>query len=220
MIPARGGSKRLPRKNILNLAGKPLIGWTIDAAKNSKYVDSIVVSTDDEEISLISKSFGANVPFIRPDCLSSDMANSNDVILHAIDELDERFDVIMVLQPTSPLRNSTHIDESLELLLEKEAEGVVSVTLCEHSPLWTNKLPADGCMSDFLDHVSNYRSQDLPEYFRLNGAIYCFYVKSIENNKGIFYNENTYSYVIPSEHAVDIDTIFDFKFAECLIDFK
>lgn len=213
LIPARGGSKRLPRKNVLDLAGKPLIAWTIEAAKKSKYIDRVVVSTDDEEIAAISKTFGADVPFMRPYSLASDTATSNDVILHAINELDEPYDLIIILQPTSPLRNHTHIDESLELLLEKQGEGVVSVTPCEHSPLWSNTLPEDGNMDGFFDKLFHKRSQDLPCYYRLNGAIYCFTIESLMANKGISYNDRVYSYLLPIEYSVDIDTKFDFEFA-------
>lgn len=213
LIPARGGSKRLPRKNVLNLAGKPLIAWTIEAAKKSKYIDKVIVSTDDDEIARVSEECGAEVPFRRPEYLASDTATSNDVVLHAIGALDDQFDVIVILQPTSPLRDDSHIDESLNVLIEKGGEGVVSVTPCEHSPLWSNTLPPDGNMNDFLSELSNRRSQDLPQYYRLNGAIYGFTVESILRNKGVSYNKNVFSYVLPSELSIDIDTKFDFKLA-------
>lgn len=217
LIPARGGSKRLPRKNVLDLAGKPLIAWTIDAAKKSQYVDRIIVSTDDAEIATISKNYGAMVPFMRPDYLASDTASSNDVILHALQALNEYYDLIVVLQPTSPLRNHSHIDHSLEMLIENNAEGIVSVTPCEHSPLWSNILPDDGCMDNFLNEYSNLRSQDLPQYFRLNGALYSFTSESLLQNSGVVYSKHVYAYVISGEHSVDIDSQLDFDFAEFLI---
>ena len=119
VIPARGGSKRLPRKNILDLSGKPMISWTIDAALGSKYIDRIVVSTDDQEIAKISKDCGADIPFIRPLELATDYATSIDVVLNLIESLErnnEYYDYIMLLQPTSPLRSTKNINESVELL--------------------------------------------------------------------------------------------------------
>lgn len=218
LIPARGGSKRLPRKNVAILAGKPLIAWTIEAANKSKYIDTVVVSTDDNEIAEVSECYGAQIPFRRPEELASDAATSNDVILHALQTLEEEFDLIVLLQPTSPLRNETHIDESLDVLLSKDGEGVISVAPCDHSPLWANILPETGDMKGFLRSYENVRSQDLEKFYRLNGAIYAFHVDSILDEKGISYSENVYSYIMPSEFSVDIDTELDFKIAEVLMD--
>jgi len=220
LIPARGGSKRLPRKNVLPLNGKPLIAWTIDAALNSKYIDKVVVSTDDEEIFKASEMHGAEVPFLRPDNLASDTATSNDVIIHAIKTLDYKPDIVIVLQPTSPLRMARHIDESLELLMSKSAEGVISVTPCEHSPLWANTLPKNGNMYNFLASGSNKRSQDLDRFYRLNGAIYCYRIDSLIKNNGITYNENTYSYIMESRSSIDIDNSLDFQFAAYILENK
>ena len=218
IIPARGGSKRLPRKNVLSLNGKPMIAWTIDAALNSKYIDKVIVSTDDDEISNISKEYGAEIPFSRPDCLASDTATSNDVIMHAINSIDYRADIVVILQPTSPLRKTEHIDDCLNSLVEKKADGIVSVTPCEHSPLWANVLPDDGCMDRFLTTNALKRSQDLQEFYRLNGAIYCFTSNSINLNGGVAYSKNVFSYIIPSEFSVDIDTKIDFMLAESIIE--
>jgi len=217
LIPARGGSKRLARKNVLKINGKPLIAWTIEAALGSRYIDRVFVSTDDDEISGVSEEYGAEVPFRRPGYLASDTATSNDVIIHAIETLDYRPDIVVVLQPTSPLRQSLHVDESIELLLDKKAEGVVSVTPCEHSPLWANTLPIDGCMGDFLPMVNNKRSQDLDEYYRLNGAIYCFTIDSLVENNGVSYSVNTFSYCMDNESSVDIDSKLDFEFAAFIL---
>lgn len=217
LITARGGSKRLPRKNIIELAGKPLIAWTIEAARKSRYVDSIVVSTDDDEIAQISERFGAQIPFRRPDALASDTASSNEVILHALSVLKNEFDLLVLLQPTSPLRTAKHIDESLEELFLKGAEGVISVAPCEHSPLWSNTLPESGSMNNFIRSNVNTRSQDLDKYYRLNGAVYAFHIESILAQKGIFYSENVYSYIMLAEYSVDIDSELDFKIAEVLM---
>ena len=171
IIPARGGSKRLPRKNILDLCGKPLISWSIEAALKSKYISKVVVSSDDEEILNISSNFGADI-IKRPYELANDTATTFDAIKHTINNL-EKYDYIVLLQPTSPLRNEKHIDEAIELLEEKQADGIVSVCEMDHSPLWSNTLPEDGNMRGFLrEEILNKRSQDLEKYYRLNGTIY------------------------------------------------
>ena len=164
IIPARGGSKRLPGKNIKDLNGKPLIAWTIDAALRSKYIDKSVVSTDDEIIAEISQKYGAEVPFIRPKELATDTASSIDVILHAINfykTKGEPFEYVILLQPTSPLRTTEDIDHAFEMLNE-ETKAIVSVCETEHPPLWSNTLPKDLSMKDFLaKEILNKRSQDL-----------------------------------------------------------
>ena len=176
VIPARGGSKRLPRKNLLDLAGKPLIAWTIEAALGSKYIDRVIVSTDDDEIAEVSKDFGADVPFMRPVEYATDNAKSVDVVLQLLEQLEiqnEKYEYIILLQPTSPLRNTENINESIELLIKRQCAGVVSISEAEHSPLWSNTLPDDDSLSGFLDElIINKRSQDLEKFYRLNGAIY------------------------------------------------
>ena len=148
IIPARGGSKRLPRKNILDLCGKPLISWSIEAALKSKYISKVVVSSDDEEILNISSNFGADI-IKRPYELANDTATTFDTVKHTIDNF-ENYDYIVLLQPTSPLRNENQIDEAIELLEEKQADAIVSVCEMDHSPLWSNTLPKDGNMRGFL----------------------------------------------------------------------
>ena len=177
IIPARGGSKRLPRKNVLDLAGKPLIAWTIDAAKSSKYIDKTVVSSDSDEILQIANDLSVGV-IKRPDYLANDTATSVAVTEHAINSVTEVFDFIILLQPTSPLRTAKHIDEAIELLLQKKADAVISVCETAHSPLWMNTLPEDGSLDNFItEDVKNKRSQDLPTYFRLNGAVYIIQIE-------------------------------------------
>ena len=155
LIPARGGSKGLPRKNIKPLLGKPLIAWTIEQALASRYLDRVVVSTDNKEIAEISKKYGAEVPFMRPKELAEDNAKGIDVVLHAIDWLKEnnkrkQYDLMMLLQPTSPLRATEDIDKAIETLFLKEAKAIVSVCEVAHHPLWANTLPKNGCMKDFI----------------------------------------------------------------------
>lgn len=218
VIPARGNSKRLPNKNILILVGKPLIAWSIEAGLKSEYIDKVVVSSDSNEILDISKKNGANI-VKRPSELASDFATSFDAIKHAIDILDEKFDFVILLQPTSPLRKSEHIDEALELLINKKGDAVISVCETDHSPLWSNTLPKDRSMVNFLkNEVLNKRSQDLVKYYRLNGAIYICRMEKLLEEKSFFLKDNIYAYKMDRESSVDIDEKIDFQLAELMIE--
>jgi CMP-N,N'-diacetyllegionaminic acid synthase len=215
IIPARGGSKRLPRKNILDLAGKPLIAWSIEAGLDSQYIDKVVVSSDDNEILEISEKFGAHI-IKRPEELSSDIATTFDAIKHTIDNF-EKYDYVVLLQPTSPLRNEKDIDKAIEMIEEKNANAVVSVSEMDHSPFWTNTLPEDGNMNNFLkDEVLNKRSQDLEKYYRLNGAIYICKIDSLLEEQSFFLKDNIFAYVMDRKSSIDIDEEIDFKIAEVL----
>lgn len=217
IIPARGGSKRLPRKNILNLCGKPLIAWSIEAALKSKYISKVVASSDDEEILNISKIFGADI-IKRPDELASDTATTFDAIKHTIDNF-KKYDYIVLLQPTSPLRNEKHIDEAIELLEEKQADAIVSVCEMDHSPLWSNTLPKNGNMNNFLrDEVLNKRSQDLEKYYRVNGAVYICKTDKLLENKSFFLKDNIFAYIMDRKSSIDIDEEIDFLFAQRVIE--
>ena len=217
IIPARGGSKRLPRKNILNLCGKPLIAWSIEAALKSKYISKVVASSDDEEILNISNIFGADI-IKRPDELASDTATTFDAIKHTIDNF-KKYDYIVLLQPTSPLRNEKHIDEAIELLEEKQADAIVSVCEMDHSPLWSNTLPKDGNMNNFLrDEVLNKRSQDLEKYYRVNGAVYICKTDKLLENKSFFLKDNIFAYIMDRKSSIDIDEEIDFLFAQRVIE--
>lgn len=221
LIPARAGSKRLPKKNTLPLSGKPLISWSIESALKSEYIDDVVVSTDSEEIAAISRKFGATVPFIRPEELAQDASTTNDVLLHCVEfykSIHNNFDVVILLQPTSPMRTAQTIDAALKLFLDKKAKGIISVTECEHSPMWANTLPDDQSLENFIRaDVKGKRSQDLPISYRLNGAIYIFDVASILRENGIFYSPAVYAFVMDQQQSVDIDTEIDFKYAEFLM---
>ena len=213
IIPARGGSKRLPRKNVLELAGKPLIVWSIDSGLKSKYIDKVVVTSDDDEILSISKEYGAEI-IKRPDYLANDTAKTFDAIKHTIENM-QKYDYIVLLQPTSPLRNESHIDEAIELLELKKADAIVSVCEMEHSPLWSNTLPQNGSMKNFLrKEILNKRSQDLEKYYRLNGAIYICKTDKLLENKGFFLKENIFAYRMDRKSSVDIDEEIDFKNVE------
>ncbi len=221
LIPARVGSKGLPGKNIKLLSGKPLIAWTIEHALKSKYLDRIVVSTDDKEIAEVSRKYGAEIPFIRPKELAEDNAKGIDVVLHAIDwfrknDNRKQYDLLMLLQPTSPLRKSEDIDKAIELLFLKEAKAIVSICEVDHHPLWANTLPEDGCMKDFIrKETMNKNRQELPVYYRLNGAIYLAYCNYVKQYKS-FMGKDTFAYKMPKERSIDIDDKIDFKLAEIL----
>lgn len=220
IIPARGGSKRLPRKNVLPLGGKPLIAWSIEAAKESKYIDEIVVSSDDNTILDIADQY--NIKKIKRSAkLSSDNATTIDVITNTIKTCKRNFDYIILLQPTSPLRNAKHIDDAIELLEEKGADAIISVCEAEHSPLWSNTLQNDYDMSQFLNkNLLNKRSQELQTYYRLNGAIYIANKEKLLKQNSFFLDKNIYAYIMTQKESIDIDTKLDFDFATFLLQEK
>ena len=224
LIAARGGSERLPRKNVLKLAGKSLIVWSIEAGLRSKYVDRVIVSTDDEEIAEISRYYGADVPFMRPMELSRDTTLSMDVIRHSIRTLEKnggRYEYLLLLQPTSPLRTEHHIDEAVKLLIEKDADGVIGVTETEHPIEWMNQLPENLSMDGFVSEENQGKPcQDFPQRYRINGAIYLCKVSDIMAEDGTFFKEGSYAYKMDQMDSIDIDTQKDFLIAEALIKYS
>lgn len=218
-IPARAGSKGIRSKNIRPLAGKPLVVHTIQAAKESGIFDCLVVSTDGKEIAEIASEAGAEVPFLRPSELATDEARGIDALHHALQWFEERgakYDCVMCLQPTSPLRSAADIVAAADLLLARGAEAIVSVSPVEHHPWWSNVLPEDGCMKDFLKPGIPANRQELPAYYRLNGAIYLARWDFIRNRDS-WLGPCTYAYIMPRERSVDIDEEIDFKIAEVLL---
>lgn len=219
-IPARGGSKGLPGKNIRSLAGKPLIAWSIEAAFGSRYLDKVLVSTDSPEIAETAGRFHAEVPFLRPAHLATDEAKGLDAVLHAIQWLEnhgESYDLVMILQPTSPLRTVRDIDRAIELFFQKNASAIVSVCPCDHHPWWSNRLPENGNMGRFLrPEVLGANRQELPEFYRLNGAIYLADIHLLKETDS-FYGDRTFAHVMEAQNSVDIDTLLDFKLAELLL---
>ena len=220
LIPARGGSKRLPRKNILDFCGKPLIAWTIEAALKSKYVDHVVVSTDDNDISNISSQYGADVPFIRPNNISLDHSNLVEVVEHALKKLEEsgcHYEYVILLQPTSPFRTSKHIDAAVELLVKKNSSAIISVTKAINNPLWANTIPENGSMDNFIqENIKNKRSQDLPIFYELNGAIYLINSRKILEENTFFLKKGVFSYEMDRISSIDIDTNYDFLIASLI----
>ena len=216
VILARGGSKRLLKKNLKNLNGKPLVVHTILSALKCKYLDEIIVSSDDKEILKVSKKYGANI-MERPKYLANDKAKSFHALKHVI-ENTSTFDYVVLLQPTSPLRNEKHINDAINLLEKKNADAIISVCKAEHNPLWSNVLPKNGSMKNFLNKdILNKRSQDLKNYHRLNGAIYICKINYFLKEKSFFLKDNIYAFEMLKEESVDIDTEFDFKIAKALL---
>ncbi len=216
LITARGGSKGLSRKNVLPLCGKPLIGWTIEATKNSSHISRVFVSTDDDEIALTSKSFGAEV-IDRPSELATDAASSIDVISHAIDWLrqkEEKYTNIVLLQPTSPLRSSQHIAEAIDLYEKTAAKLVISVFEPTHTPIKAYLEGEDGSITGLYSNESPYqRRQDLPKAYQPNGAIYIFSIDEFKLNNH-FPRNKVFPYVMSEAESTDIDTHEDLKKVE------
>ncbi|AET57669.1 Posttranslational flagellin modification protein B [Paenibacillus terrae HPL-003] len=217
IIPARGGSKGLPGKNIRLLHDKPLIQYSIEAALNSGCVDEVVVTTDSEEIARVSGQAGAAVPFIRPGELATDEAKSIDVLKHAVEFYEQTknqfFDVIMLLQPTSPLRNAIDIKEAYTIFLSNQADSLQSVTLSGVQPYLLREMDNGQLTSYLKGEREHLRRQDLKELYALNGAIYIV-KRDLLMSSGTLVGRHNCGYIMPKERSVDIDDEFDLKMAE------
>ena len=222
IITARGGSKGLPGKNIKPLNGKPLIAWTIEAAKMSSYIDRVLVSTDCIEIADVSTLYGGDVPFLRPEELATDTASSEDVIIHALNWLKinehQEYDYFVLLQPTSPLRNATHVDEAIEKFFsDSRTMSLVSVTKAKKSPFWMKTINNKGFLDDFVAKSSDYsRRQDCPDVFVLNGAIYIISCKDFFTYRKFTTSATAY-YELQDIYSADIDNKYDFIIAESIV---
>ena len=218
IIPARGGSKGLPGKNVLPLCGKPMIAYTIEAAKQSKYIDRVIVSTDDQNIADIALEYGAEVPFLRPEFLASDTAQAIDNYIYTIERLSKDWEVsieeFVVLQPTSPLRIAEDIDGAIEMFLEKKADSVISYTREAHPVSWHKYLDENNLFIDIFDTTIANR-QDLRTSYYPNGAVYVFRFSMIQERK--YYTNKSYGYVMPRNRSVDIDYKDDFDYVEFLM---
>ena len=209
IIPARGGSKGVPRKNIKDAAGKPLIAWTIKEAKKSKFIDRLVVSTEDDEIVAVAKSWGCEVPFVRPPELAQDDTPGVEPVLHAIKMLPG-YDYVVLLQPTSPLRNTEDIDGCIEECVEHGANSCVSVAEVEQSPYWMYTLDVNSRLCSLINTDQIFtRRQDLPKVFTLNGAVYVAKCDWLRKNR-TFLTAETAVYLMPRERSLDIDSELDF----------
>jgi len=225
IIPARGGSKGLPGKNIKELCGKPLIAWSIEAGLKSKYIDELVVSTDYQDIADIAKEYGANVPFLRPDYLASDTATSFDAVKHTIDfyknELGKEFDYIVLLEPTSPLREIEDIDLAIEKLLSSSAESIVGISKTEdQNPAFLINKDQDNYLSGYENKdMKVLRRQDISDVYFFEGTIYISQTNILLNEE-TFYHKNTIGYEVPKYKSLEIDDIDDFIMVEAIMKHK
>lgn len=218
IVPARAGSKGLPGKNTKLLNGRPLIEYTIVAAKKSAHVTEVIISTDDARIAEIAVKVGASCPFLRPPKLATDKAQAIDNYIYTIDRLsherDMSIDEFMVLQPTSPLRTTTDIDRAVALFHDKEADSVISYVEERHPVTWHKYVDENNRFElIFPDDLSN--RQELRKSYYPNGAVMIF--KSDLIRKRSYYSENSFAYIMPAERSVDIDTLLDFEYAEFLL---
>lgn len=208
VIPARGGSKGIPGKNLYPFANRPLIAWTIDAAMQANCVDRIVVSTDDPEIADTSRDLGADAPFLRPPELATDNAGSLDVLRHSIMACPG-YDLVVFLQPTSPLRSAHDIDAAYELMQERSATVCVSVTSVDQSPWLMYAMGTENRISPILPPLEGVtRRQDYPAIYKLNGAIYFWNTIAFLKSRKMV-TEESVGYVMPTERSIDIDTLED-----------
>ena len=220
IIPARSGSKGLKDKNIRPLNNVPLMTYSIQAALQSKMFATVMVSTDSEHYAEIGRQYGAEVPFLRSDFTSSDVASSWDAVKEVVcnyKKMGLDFDTITLLQPTSPLRTSEDIQGAFKLFTEKNASSVISVCEVDHSPLWCSTLQDDLSMINFAQNSRpNSNRQMLKTYYRLNGAIYLLRTEVLDNIDSL-YKVNCFAYIMDRMRSIDIDCLDDFKYAEFLI---
>ncbi|MGB1103631.1 MAG: cytidylyltransferase domain-containing protein [Crocinitomicaceae bacterium] len=225
IIPARGGSKRVPRKNIKDLGGLPLIAYTIKAVKDAKFIADCIVSTEDEEIAAVAQKHGANVPFVRPVELSGNQMGDRPVLIHALETYEAltnlKFDAICLLRPTSPFRTGALIDAGIQKLIETKADSVRSMTKVEgvHHPYWMFQ-EENGKAKGVVPGISietYYQSQLLPPVFRLNGCVDLIRKENLRDENGPLYGENMAILETPEKESIDIDTPEDFAYCEWLI---
>ncbi len=221
LITARGGSKGLPGKNLRMLAGKPLIAWTIEAARQSRMLGRIVVSTDDNEIAAVARSCGADVPFMRPANLAQDDSPHVDAVLHALEWLSNRDQYVpqfvAILQPTSPLRTGEDIDGAVRTAITADADAVACVTESHDHPILARQLTKRGTLKEFVRCDLAYaRRQALPPSYSLNGAVFIHRCESVQRTRSLR-AEQTHAFVMPAERSWQIDTLWEFHVAELIL---
>lgn len=218
VIPARGGSKGIKDKNIIDLCGKPLIAYTIEEAMKSKFIDDVIISTDSRRIAEICTRYGAEIPFIRPVELALDRSKSIDVVLHAIKALKDNgrvYDCIVLLQPTQPLRIVEDIDLAIETFYRHGKKGVVSISKVEDHPILMRTISGNGELQPLLNMSSTCRRQDMPDYYKVNGCVYVNAVDAIDEKTS--FNDNPIPCLMPEERSVDIDELKDLRIAKALM---
>ncbi len=217
IIAARGESKGLPGKNVRSLQGKPLIAWTIEAAKPSRFIDRLILSSEDAEIIEAAKRYGCEVPFVRPRELATDQSSIIDAIRHALETLPETYDYLVLLQPTSPLRTTEDIDNCLALCHEKGAPAAVSVVAADKPPQWMYQVDDDSRLCPVIPVKSDvFRRQDLPPVYLLNGAVYVSRCDRIKDQND-FISPETVAYEMPKNRSADIDSELDFMWVNALL---
>lgn len=216
VIPARGGSKTLPRKNIIPVMGKPLLAWTVEEARQSRHIDRMVLSSDDDEIIDVAHSLGLEVPFRRPAELATDTTPTNEVLFHLLSKIPG-YDYLVVLQVTSPLRTAEDIDGCIGKCMHRKAGGCVSVSLAEKNPYYFRTLDSKGRLQPLIGgayHIG--RRQDLPDVYMINGAVFvsktAFFLE-----KSTFFTPETVGYIMPEERSIDIDSEKDLAVMEYLV---
>jgi len=223
LITARGGSKGLPGKNILPLLGKPIIAWTIEPAKKSRYLDDLVLTTDDKKIASIGEKYGAEVPFLRPGCLAMDKTTSMDVILHALTWLKDKgreYDYLVLLEPTSPLREAEDIDKSIKMLIdnEKGAVALVGVSRVEAAhPSFDVLIDKNGMLRPYEKGTLRFRRrQDITKIYFLEGTVYISETGELYRRRS-FYHDRTLPYIVPKWKSPELDDIVDFFHIEATL---
>jgi CMP-N,N'-diacetyllegionaminic acid synthase len=221
LIPARGGSKGIPRKNLKLIAGKPLIAWTIETALQSDNLSRVIVSTEDREIAQIAQSYGAEVPFMRPVELAQDESSSVSVAVHAIQWLqrNEGFDqeYLALLQPTSPLRKVSDIDDTIELAYDKSADAATTIVETHAHPYLVRRIAENGILEEFINcDISYPRRQSLPPAYFLNGAVYVNRCSSLLSGK-TFYPKKIYGHIMPQERSMQVDSYFDLYLVDLIL---
>ena len=216
VIPARGGSKGVPFKNIIEVGGKPLIKYSIDCAKESKYIDRTIISTDSLEIKKIVEKCGGDVPFLRPTELAQDNSKTIDCLVHAVNWLKERgeeYDYLILLQNTVPLRKGWQIDEAVEKLFNSNERSLVSVTEVDEHPILMRTLNEDDTVKNLLNMNSTVRRQDFPKFYKVDGAIY---IQKLDENFNLetSLNDGKLAYVLDRKYSTDIDNYLDIKIIE------
>ncbi len=216
VIVARGNSKGLPGKNTLDIGGKPMVAWSVEAAGRSGYLDRSILSSDDDKIIEAARRFGADAPFKRPPELATDAARVEDAVIHALDSLAEDYDYLVLLQATSPLRTGEDIDGALRTCVDAGAPACVSMTTPAKSPYLMFRVDERNRLRALLDTPAGRRRQDLPPAFVPNGAVYVARTDWFRENE-TFYTPETVAYEMPAERSIDVDTALDFKLVQAVI---
>ena len=215
VIAARGGSKGLPRKNVLDVGGRPMIAWSIAAAAATRHLARTIVSTDDEEIAAVARKWEGDVPFLRPPELATDNASVLDALFHALEALNESYSQVLLLQASSPLRLPEDIDGAIELCVAKEAPACVSVTAISKGPEWMFELDGAGRLKPLASGKRPQRRQELRSVVAPNGAVYVADVDWLKAKKD-FYSPETIGYPMPVERSIDVDSPYDLFLARAL----